>query len=208
MRWDFLKSDTVPQPPARGRAVAIMVGVGAASGLIASIPSPLPEIRLEDEGLLLNAEGIPLHAGIVFGLAVALMMWLWVTRDLAKCLLAGAVVLIGWLAAVNTANDVFQAIVGSDLFGTAQGAKSNREVLGLIAGGVSGAAVGAGLTAFASGIPAERIRRPENWVRIVVVGTLLGVLLYPAAELHALILLFVPWQALVAVAIAIGLTRA
>ena len=207
MKWDFLKSDTVPHPPARGRAVAIMAGVGAASGLIASIPSPLPEIRLEDEGLLLNAEGIPLHAGIVFGLAVAVMLWLWVTRDVAKCFLAGAVVLIGWLAAVNTANDVFQLVVGSELFGTVQGAKSNREVLGLLCGGLSGAAVGAGLTAFGSGIPAERIRQPENWVRIVVVGTLLGVLLYPAAELNALFLLFVPWQALVATAIALGLTR-
>lgn len=208
MKWDFLNSNTVPRPPARGRAIAIMLSVGVASGLIASIPSPLPEIRLEDEGLLLNAEGIPLHAGIVFGLAVASMMWLWVTRDIAKCLLAFAVVLLGWLAAVNTANDVFQAVVGSELFGTVQGAKSRREVIGLLTGGLSGAAVGAGLTAFGSGIPSERIRQPENWIRIVIVGMLVGVLLYPATELNALVLLFVPWQALVAAAIAVGLTRA
>ena len=162
-------------PPARGRAIAIMLSVGVASGLIASIPSPLPEIRLEDEGLLLNAEGVPLHAGIVFGLAVASMMWLWVTRDIAKCLLAFAVILLGWLAAVNTANDVFQAVVGSELFGTVQGAKSRREVIGLLTGGLSGAAVGAGLTAFGSGIPSERIRQPENWIRIVIVGMLVGV---------------------------------
>ena len=208
MKWDFLKTETVPRPPARGRAIAIMAAVGVLTGLLASIPSPLPDIRLEDEGLLVNAEGVPLHAGIVFGAAIGLMMWLWVTRDLVKCLLAMAVVVVGWLVAVNTANDVFQIAVGSDLFGTVQGAKSRREVIGLLAGGLSGAAVGAGLTAFGSGIPSERIRRPENWVRIVIVGTLLGVLLYPAAELNALILLFVPWQALVAATIAVGLTRA
>jgi hypothetical protein len=207
MRWDFLKSNTAPRLPAPGRAVAIMAAVGVLSGLIASIPSPLPEIRLEKEGLLLNAEGVPLHAGIAFGLAVAVMMWLWVSRDRAKCLLAFVVVMLGWLAAVNTANDVFQAVVGSDVFGTVQGAKSRREILGLLIGGVSGGAVGAGLTAFASGIPAERIRRPKNWIRIVMVGTLLGVLLYPAAELKALIYLLVPWQALVAASIAFGLTR-
>jgi hypothetical protein len=40
-----------------------------------------------------------------------------------------------------------------------------------------------------------------------VVGALLGVLLYPAADLDALILLFVPWQALVAASIAYGLIR-
>jgi len=208
MKWDFLKTETVPRPPARGRAIAIMAAVGVLTGLLASIPSPLPDIRLEDEGLLVNAEGVPLHAGIVFGAAIGLMMWLWVTRDLVKCLLTMAVVVVGWLVAVNTANDVFQIAVGSDLFGTVQGAKSRREVIGLLAGGLSGAAVGAGLTAFGSGIPSERIRRPENWVRIVIVGTLLGVLLYPAAELNALILLFVPWQALVAATIAVGLTRA
>jgi hypothetical protein len=207
MRWDFLKSNTVPRPPAQGRAVAIMAGVGMLSGLVATIPSPLPEISLEREGLLLNTEAVPLHAGIAFGLAVAVMMWLWVSRDLAKCLLAFALVLLGWLAAVNTANDVFQAVVGSDVFGSVQGAKSHREILGLLIGGVTGGAVGAGLTAFASGIPAERIRRPENWTRIVLVGTFLGVLLYPAAEFKALIYLFVPWQALVAASIAFVLTR-
>jgi hypothetical protein len=207
MKWDFLKSNILPRPPAQARAVTIMAGVGLLSGLIASVPSPLPDMRLEEEGLLLNAESIPLHAGIAFALAIGLMMWLWVTRDPVKCLLAMAVVLLGWLAAVNTANDVFQAVVGSDLFGTVEGAKSRREILGLLAGGVSGGAIGAGLTAFGSGIAAEPIRRAENWMLIVIVGALLGLLLYPAADLNALVFLVVPWQALVAAAIAYSLTR-
>jgi len=207
MKWDFLKSNILPRPPARARAVAIMALAGTLTGLLACLPSPLPDIRLEDEGLILNAEGSPLHAGIAFGAAIGLMMWLWVTRDPVKCLLAMALVVMGWLAAVNTANDVFQALVGSDLFGTVQGAKSQREVLGLLLGGLTGGAVGAGLTAFGSGIAAERIRRPENWILIVIVGTLMGVLLYPSAEYDSLIFLFVPWQAFVAAAIAFGLTR-
>ena len=73
--------------------------------------------------------------------------------------------------------------------------------------GLSGGAIGAGLTAFGSGIPAEPIRQPKSWILIVVVGSVLGVLLVPAAEYDALVLLFVPWQALVAAAIAYGLTR-
>jgi len=198
----------MPRPPARAQAVAIMAGLGTITGLIASIPSPLPDIRLDEGGLLLNAPMVPLHAGVAFGVVIGLIMWLWVTRDAVKCLLATAVVVIGWLVAANTANDIFQAAIGSDLFGTAQGAKSWREVVGLALGGLSGAAVGAGLTAFGSGIPSERIRKTENWLRIVIVGALLGVLLYPAAELNAMVLLFVPWQAMVAAAIAIGLTRA
>ena len=208
MKWDFLKADAKPRLPSSARAVVIMATMGAVTGLISSLPSPLPEMRLDEGGLLLNAEGVPLHAGIVFGASIGLMMWLWVTRDPGKCLLAMALVLVGWLAAVNTANDIFQALVGSELFGTVQGAKANREVAGLLLGGVSGGAVGAGLTAFGSGIPAEPIRRPKSWIVTVAVGAALGVLLYPAADLGALWLLFVPWQALVAASIGFGLTRA
>ena len=207
MKWDFLMADTLPRPSPGTGVVLSMAGLGALTGLISSIPSPFPDMRLDDAGLLLNASGVPLHAGIAFGLGIGLMMWLWVSRDPAKCLLAMALTLIGWLAAVNTANDVFQAVVGSELFGTVQGAKASREVVGLVLAGLGGGAVGAGLTAFGSGIPAEPIRRPKNWILIVVVGTALGVLLYPAADLDALVLLFVPWQALVAAAIAYGLTR-
>jgi len=207
MKWDFLKPDTPPRPPPGAQAVAIMAGIGVLTGLISGIPSPLPDLGLGDAGLLLNAEGIPLHAGIAFGAGVGLMAWLWTNRDPAKCLLAVALTLIGWLAAINTANDVFQAVIGSDLFGTVQGAKASRESVGLLLAGLSGGAVGAGLTAFGSGIPAEPIRQPKSWILIVVVGAVLGVLLYPAAEHNALILLFVPWQALVAATIGYGLIR-
>jgi hypothetical protein len=207
MKWDFLKPDTQPRPPPGAQALVIITGIGVLTGLISSVPSPLPDLRLSDSGLMLNAQGIPLHAGIAFGAGVGLMAWLWANRDPAKCLLAMALTLIGWLAAINTANDVFQAVVGSDLFGTIQGAKASRESLGLLLAGLSGGAVGAGLTAFGSGIPAEPIRQPKSWILIVVVGTALGILLYPAAENEALVLLFVPWQALVAAAIAYGLIR-
>jgi hypothetical protein len=70
-----------------------------------------------------------------------------------------------------------------------------------------GGAIGAGLTAFGAGLAARHIRRFEAWGPIVALGTLLGLLLYPAASLDAVILLFVPWQAAVAAAIAYGLTR-
>ena len=39
---------TLPRPPARPRAIAVMAGVGVVTGLISSIPSPLPDLRLED----------------------------------------------------------------------------------------------------------------------------------------------------------------
>jgi hypothetical protein len=198
---------TLPTPPARARAVPIMAAVGALTGLISSLPSPLPDLRLEDPEILINAEGIPLHAGIAFGAGLAIMLWRWARRDLGKCLLAAVLTLAGWLAAVNTANDVMSAVVSSELFGTVEGAKASREAVGWVLAGLVGGAIGAGLTAFGAGVAARGIRRPGAWVPIVIVGALFGLLLYPAAQLDAVVLLFAPWQAAVAGAIAYGLTR-
>jgi hypothetical protein len=197
----------LPRPPARPRAIAVMAGVGVLTGLISSMPSPLPDLRLEDPEILINASGIPLHAGVAFGVGVAIMLWLWVNRDLGKCLLAMALMLMGWLAAVNTANDMMSTVVSSELFGTVEGAKASREMLGWILAGVVGGAIGAGLTAFGTGIVVPAIRRPEAWGLIVITGALLGLLLYPAASLDVIAVLFVPWQAAVAASIAHGLTR-
>ncbi len=184
-----------------------MAAVGVLTGLISSIPSPLPDVRLEDPEILINAHGIPLHAGIAFGAGIAIMLWLWVSHDLGKCLLAMALTLMGWLAAVNTANDVMSTVVSSELFGTVEGAKASREMLGWILAGAVGGGIGAGLTAFGTGIVAQAIRRPEAWGLIVITGALFGLLLYPAGRLDAIMLLFVPWQAAVAASIAHGLTR-
>ena len=136
MKWDVLRTDIVPRPPPRPRAVAIAAGIGAVTGFISSLPSPLPDLRLQDPELLINAEGIPLHAGVAFGAGVALILWLWAKRDPGKCLLAMALTLMGWLAAVNTANDVMQALVGSELFGTVHGAKASREIIGWMLAGL------------------------------------------------------------------------
>jgi hypothetical protein len=186
----------------------IMAGVGVLTGLLSSLPSPLPDLRLDEPQILINAEGIPLHAGIAFGAGVAIMLWLWANREPGKCLLAMALTLMGWLAAVNTANDVMSTVVSSELFGTVEGAKASREVVGWVLAGLVGGAIGAGLTAFGAGIAAQTLRRPEAWSLIVGVGAMGGLLLYPAASLDAIMLLFVPWQAAVAASIAYGLTRA
>jgi hypothetical protein len=110
--------------------------------------------------------------------------------------------LMGWLAAINTANDVIAAVQTSDLFGKAEGAKASREMLGWMAGGAIGGAIGAGLTAFAAGIPALAVRPTEAWVPVVLLGGVLGLLLYPSARLDTMAVIFVPWQSGVAAAIA------
>ena len=184
-----------------------MATLGVLTGLISSLPSPFPDVRLEDPEFLINAKSVPLHAGIVFGLSLAAMLWLWVSRDIGKCLLAMAFTIIGWLVAANSANDAMSAVVSSELFGRAAGAKASREVLGWVLAGLVGGGIGAGLVVFGAGIAAQPIRRAEAWVPIVATGALFGLLLYPAARFDTIALLFVPWQAAVAGAIAYAVTR-
>jgi hypothetical protein len=188
MSWEALRADGLRRPATGPRAVTIMAGVGLLTGILSSLPSPFPDVRLENPEILINAEGIPLHAGIAFGAGMAIMLWLWANRDLGKCLLAMALVLVGWLTAV-------------------EGAKASREVVGWVLAGLVGGAIGAGLTAFGAGIPAQAIRRPAAWGLIVIAGALFGLLLYPAASLDFVALLFVPWQSAVAACIGYGLTR-
>ena len=207
MGWDFLKDDAEPRLPDRTRVVGVMLAIGVFTGLVSSLPSPLPEIRLDGDGLILNATGSPLHAGVVFAAGMAFCIWLWITRDLGKCGLTFALVLVGWLAAVNTANDLYQALVGSEVFGADFGAKQGRQVLGLVLGGVVAGAVGAGLAAFGAGISARAMRRSENWILVVLIGAAAGALLYPAAAFLMPPVIFVLWQALVAGTVGFGLTR-
>lgn len=196
----------MPRPPPKARALLIAAGIGALTGLISSLPSPLPDLRLGDSEIVISTERAPLHAGIAFGAGVALILWLWVTRDLGKCLLAFALTLLGWIAAINTAHDVMSFIASSELFGTEEGAKESRQTLGLLLGLPAAGAVGAGLTAFGAGIAAPAIRRPPAWALIVLVGTLFGLMMYPASWFDTTAAMYVPWQAAVAAAIAHGLT--
>ncbi len=148
-----------------------------------------------------------MHAGVAFALGIAGCMWVWVSRDVGKCLLTAVLVFLGWLAAVNTANDLYQVLIASGVFGTDTGAKDSREAIGLVVGGVVAGGVGASLAAFGAGIPAKAIRRPENWTLIVAAGAAAGIMLYPAASLRLPFVIYVPWQALVAATIGFGLTR-
>jgi hypothetical protein len=184
----------------------IAAGIGALTGLVSSLPSPLPDLALDEPDILISTERVPLHAGIAFGAGVALIVWLWASRDPGKCLLAMVLTLVGWLAAVNTANDVLTLMVSSELFGTEPGAKESREMLGWLLGGFAAGAVGAGLTAFGAGIATERVRRVEAWAPVAGAGASFGLLLYPAATNETVALLLVPWQAAVAAALANALT--
>ena len=202
-----LEVDALPRPPSTRRAVRTAAGLGLATGLLSTLPSPLPDIRLGDPAILINATGVPLHAGLVFAALVAVLIWSWQARDPGKCFLAAGLTVIGWLTAVNTADEVISEIAASDLFGTAPGAKESREILGWLAAGLSGGLIGAGFTACGVSLAVPSFRSAQLWTLVLATGALCGLLLYPAAAWDAGWVLFVPWQAAVAASIAYGLSR-
>ena len=202
-----LEIDALPRPPTTRRAVGTAAALGLATGLLSSLPSPLPDIRLGDPAILINAAGVPLHAGLVFAALVAALIWSWQVRDPGKCFLAAGLTLIGWLTAVNTADEIMSEIAASDLFGTAPGAKDMREILGWLAAGLSGGLIGAGFTACGVSLAVPSFRSAKLWTLVLAAGGLCGLLLYPAAAWDAGWVLFVPWQAAVAASIAYGLSR-
>ena len=202
-----LEVDALPRPPSTRRAVRTAAGLGLATGLLSTLPSPLPDIRLGDPAILINATGVPLHAGLVFAALVAVLIWSWQARDPGKCFLAAGLTVIGWLTAVNTADEVISEIAASDLFGTAPGAKESREILGWLAAGLSGGLIGAGFTACGVSLAVPSFRSAQLWTLVLAAGALCGLLLYPAAAWDVGWVLFVPWQAAVAASIAYGLSR-
>lgn len=202
-----LEIDALPRPPSTRRAVRTAAGLGLATGLVSTLPSPLPDIRLGDPAILINAAGVPLHAGLVFAALVAALVWSWQARDPGKCFLAAGLTVIGWLTAVNTADEIISEIAASDLFGTAPGAKGSREILGWLAAGLSGGLIGAGFAACGVSLAVPSFRSAQLWTLVLAAGALAGLLLYPAAVWDAGWVLFMPWQAAVAASIAYGLSR-
>ncbi len=184
----------------------IAAGIGVLTGLISSLPSPLPDLKLDEPEILVSAERVPLHAGIAFGVGVALIVWLWASRDPGKCLLAMVLTLIGWLAAVNTANDVLtpdRELGAVRHRAGRQGEPGDARMGSRRSGGGRGGRWAHRLR----GRDCRRERQADRGLGpVAAAGALFGLLLYPAVTNETIALLLVPWQAAVAAALANALT--
>ena len=79
--------------------------------------TPLPTQRAPSPGISSVLFVVVPGLGQVYsGRLLAGALWLWVSRDIGKCLLAMALTLLAWLAAINTANDVISTALTSELW--------------------------------------------------------------------------------------------
>jgi hypothetical protein len=147
----------------------------------------------------------PLLPGIYFGMVLGLAIWFWVSRNLLKILIVLLSTVIAWVAAYITAEHAFEAI-GQMLKEIAAPDKIFPRINFVLAVcGVLGGLVGSTILTFGLSFVCKEFGAFEKWARVVMPGTVLGILLELlekddkfALHLGTLLPLFLAWQMTVA----------
>jgi hypothetical protein len=152
----------------------------------------------------------PLLPGIYFGIVLGLAIWFWVSRSAWKILTVLLSTVIAWVAAKFTAEYAFGAIQQMLKEIAAPGNNFAFPVINFMGAvsGVLGGLVGSTTLTFALSVVCKEFGAFENWARIVMPGTALGVLLELGAKddklpvhIGSILPLFLAWQVTVAAVI-------
>ena len=143
--------------------------------------------------------------GIFFGTVLSLAVWLWVSRSAWKMLTVILSTVIAWVAAFFTAESAFDAIEQMLKEIAAPGSWFPTINFMLAVSGALGGLVGSTTLTFALSLVCKEFGAFENWARIVMPATALGVLLELFAKddklpvhIGSLLPLFLAWQVTVA----------
>jgi hypothetical protein len=154
---------------------------------------------------LLAVWGIPLLPGVFFGAVLALAIWLWVSRRILAIAAILLSTVLAWLAAYFTAEYVFFSIQKMLDEIAAPGKIFPTINFTFAVCGVLGGLVGSATLTFALSLICKEFGAFENWARIVMPGTALGVLLELSAKddklpvhIGSILPLFLAWQVTVA----------
>ena len=147
---------------------------------------------------------IPLLPGVFFGTVLAPAIWLWVSRRIFAIAVILLSTVLAWFAAGITAQYVL-ASVHKMLEEIVAPGKIPTINFTLAVCGVLGGLVGSTTLTFALSLVCKEFGAFENWARVVMPGTALGVLLELAAKddklsvhIGSILPLFLAWQVTVA----------
>ena len=148
------------------------------------LKTPLPPGIYGDPlpGIPLLPPGIPLLPGLYFGMVLSLAVWFWVSQSAWKIITVLLSTVIAWLAANFTAEYAFVAIqqMLEEIAAPGKPPMINLPPMinfTLAVAGVIGGLVGSTILTFALSLVCKEFGAFENWARIVMPGTALGVLL-------------------------------
>ncbi len=166
-------------------AVLWLAGGGAVSGLLSSFaPEAAGQIKIFN---------VPVYPGPLFALVIAFGVYRWGKASWWAALLAFAVTVAAWVAAMR------------GIYMVTDDAARNFYLGGLVAGtiGAAGTMAGGAIT-----LPA--LRRLPDWLLTLGVGAAAGLLVGPELQLPGdknFLLLFMFWQTAVAACVGYALTR-
>jgi hypothetical protein len=151
---------------------------------------------------------VPLLPGVFFGTVLALAIWLWVSRRIFAIAAILLSTVLAWLAAEITAEYAFASIqkMLEEIAAPGKVVPTINFVFAVC--GVLGGLVGSATLTFALSLVCKEFGAFENWARIVMPGTALGVLLELIAKddklpihIGSILPLFLAWQVTVAAVI-------
>ena len=171
--------------------------------LLASVSAIFSNFGLSK--VYLNTQPLP---GIYFGIVLGLAIWFWVSRSAWKILTVLLSTVIAWVAAKFTAEHAFEAIQQMLKEIAAPGNTFPTINFMFAVCGVLGGLVGSTILTFGLSVVCKEFGAFENWARVVMPGTVLGILLELAEKddklalhLGTLLPLFLGWQMTVAAVI-------
>jgi hypothetical protein len=148
---------------------------------------------------------VPLLPGVFFGTVLALAIWLWVSRRIFTIAVILLATVLAWFAAWTTALYAFASIQKMLDEIAAPGKIFPTINFTLAVCGVLGGLVGSATLTFALSLVCKEFGRFENWARVVMPGTALGILLELLAKddklpvhIGSILPLFLAWQVTVA----------
>ena len=149
----------------------------------------------------------PLLPGIFFGMVLGLAIWIWVSRSAWKILTVLLSTVIAWVAGSFTTQYAFEAIAQMLKEIAAPDTSPTINFMCAVSGALGGL-VGSTTLTFALSFVCKEFGAFENWARVVMPGTALGVLLelFPkddklAVHIGSILPLFLAWQVTVAAVI-------
>jgi hypothetical protein len=157
-------------------------------GVISGIISTYAPNYTEDIAVL----DVPVLPGIIFGLVIAYGIFRWGKANWIGALLALVFIAITWVSAVR------------GFYGITDDGQSD-----LYAGAFVAGAIGAAGTMLGGALTVKTLRRPSSWILTILAGAIAGMLVVPLAQSSDtnFLLLFIVWQAAVAVCVGYALTN-
>lgn len=170
------------RPPPASLVVPLFIVLGASSGILSMLLPRMNEAFIGDF-IVNHPEIAPFWAPLLFSAVVGWMLFRWSAIQNFKLVYLLLLVTLGWLIAINLARITIEFFNGTFEVDPSLGFEemsARTSLLGWLAGGIAGGAFGAFATMLGVGAVTKKLFTFENVVSAILIGGVVGMLLYAA----------------------------